>query len=719
MTYELKTKTKKKLSPGKFYPLGASLEDGGVNFAIYSQFADEVYLLLFDDPAADPTDIIQLTNRDKFIWHIFVEDIKAGQLYAYKIRGKYDPANGLRFNENKLLIDPYAKALTGKFRNKDNLLLAYNPFSPDKDLVMDPRDNTAIVPKSIVVDDNFDWQGDEPPGYHLDDLIFYEVHVKGFTAHPSSGVKHPGTYPGFIEKIPYLKKLGINAVEFLPVHEYYVDDFLLDKGLTNYWGYNSIAFFAPECSYRAGKRPGCQVDEFKTLVRELHRAGIEVILDVVYNHSGEGNELGPTMCFKGVDNPTYYLLSGSAGQPFRYYMNYTGCGNSLNLSSPPVIRLVMDSLRYWVEVMHVDGFRFDLASELGRQDGRFERNSGFFDAIGQDPVLSRVKLIAEPWDLGSYDVGNFPIDWSEWNGRFRDTLRKFGKGDAGQLKELRSRMTGSPDLFCDDGRAPYNSINFITCHDGFTLYDLVSYNGKHNEANLEDNRDGANDNNSWNCGCEGETDDPEIIKLRKKQIKNFICCEFFSLGSPLMQGGDEFMRTQKGNNNAYCQDNEISWFDWSGVEKNKEIFEFFRKAILFVKNYHALQDRKYVTKKLPHGRVDIEIKWYGRDLGEPLWDDPEQRTLCYRLSAKEKAGPGIEKYSLFFILNADYLSRDIKLPPAPHEKGWKRVIDTSLPEGEDFIMDGDPVVLDPQDHYLANPRSTVVLLSGGKYAARD
>ncbi|MDD1744918.1 MAG: glycogen debranching protein GlgX, partial [Candidatus Methanoperedens sp.] len=549
MAYVLQHKTDKTISKGRYYPLGAALQEEGANFAIYSQNASEVFLLLFDKADGEPTDIIKLENRTKYIWHTFVQGVKSGQFYGYKIRGDYNPSWGMRFNENKLLIDPYAKALAGKFRNTDNLLLAYDSHSYSKDLSMDLRDNAAIVPKSIVIDDRFEWQNDCTLCLPLERMIIYEVHLKGFTAHKSSGVKNPGTYLGFIEKIPYLKELGINAVELLPLHEFYIDDFLLDKGLTNYWGYNSIGFFAPESSYGSGAYPGCQVNEFKTLVRELHKAGIEVIMDVVYNHTGEGNELGPTMCFRGIDNPTYYCLTGSSHEPYRYYMNYTGCGNSMNLANTHVIRFVMDSLRYWVEAMHVDGFRFDLASVLGREEGFFRSSASFFDAISQDPVLNRIKLIAEPWDLGTYQVGNFPVDWSEWNGKFRDTTRKFFKGDAGQLRDMGWRMTGSADLYKDDGRSAYNSINFITCHDGFTLNDLVSYNYKHNEANLEHNNDGTNDNNSWDCGVEGETDDLNIIRLRKQLVKNHICCLLFSSGTPMVLGGDEFLRTQKGNNN--------------------------------------------------------------------------------------------------------------------------------------------------------------------------
>jgi glycogen operon protein len=670
--------------------------------------ATAVFLLLFDSAAGDPTDIIKLDTRTKYVWHVLVHGLKAGQLYAYKVRGEHRPEHGMRFNENKLLIDPYAKALTGKAHNQDNLLLAYNAFAPEKDLSLDARDNTAVVPKSIVIDDQFDWRGDTPLDIPLEKLFIYEVHLKGFTAHSSSGVAAPGTYLGFIEKIPYLKSLGIDAVEFLPIHEIYVEDLLTSRGLTNYWGYNTVGFFAPESSYGSGRSPGCEVEEFKTLVRELHSAEIEVILDVVYNHSAEGNELGPTICLKGIDNPTYYTLTGSGSEPYRYYMNYTGCGNSLNLSNTQAIRLVMDSLRYWVEVMHVDGFRFDLASVLGRENGSYQRSASFFDALSQDPVLNHAILIAEPWDLGSYQVGNFPVDWSEWNGRFRDSVRKFVKGDRGQIQELGWRLSGSADLYQDDGRSAYNSINFITCHDGFTLNDLVSYNHKHNEANLEHNHDGSNDNHSWNCGVEGETDDPEVIRLRKQLIKNSFCILSFSMGTPMMLGGDEFMRTQRGNNNAYCQDNEINWFDWNAAEKNADIVEFVRKAIAFTKTYTVLQSRKFFQGKDLNDDTVPDISWFGADLGPPGWQDPERRTLCYRLDGSETSS-ALGSYCLYIILNADPHLRRVALPEQ-NGRRWHRVVDTSLPAGQDFLDMGKEVALDPADFYLANPRTTIVLL---------
>ncbi len=493
------------------------------------------------------------------------------------------------------------------------------------------------------------------------------------------------------------------------MHEFHVEDFLLERGLTNYWGYNTIGFFAPESSYAAGASPGCQVAEFKTLVRELHRAGIEVILDVVYNHTAEGNELGPTLSFKGIDNRTYYCLAGDGREPGRYYMNYTGCGNSLDLGNPAVVRLVMDSLRYWVEAMHVDGFRFDLASVLGRADGPFRSSAPFFTAISQDPALQRVKLIAEPWDLGTYEVGNFPVDWCEWNGRFRDTARRFVKGDAGQARDLGARLTGSADLYADDGRSAWNSVNFITCHDGFTLRDLVSYDGKHNEANLEGNRDGTNDNNSWNCGVEGETGDPEVNRLRRQLAKNHFCLLLFACGTPMVLGGDEFLRTQRGNNNAYCQDNPLGWFDWDEAERNADMTEFLRKAVAFTRRCTILQRRKFLLGQDLDDDGVPDITWFGADLGKPAWDDPEERTLCYRLDGGEEASE-IGQYQLFIILNADWRPREIRLPALPVGMAWRRAIDTSLPAGDDFAEAGDEILLDPADRYLASPRSTVVLL---------
>jgi len=707
----LEPHTTKTVEPGSPFPLGATLVDGGVNFAIYSKQAAQVFLLLFDSAGGEATDVIPLTAREKLVWHARVKGVRAGQLYGYKVRGEYRPELGLRFNEAKLLLDPYAKAVTGKFRNVDNLLLAYDATPASADLAQDTRDNSAVVPKAIVIDDSFDWQGVSAPKSTLEELVIYEVHVKGFTAHPSSGVSAAGTYLGFIEKVPHLTRLGVNAVELMPVHEHYVDDFLINRGLTNYWGYNTIGFFAPEVSYGSQSEAGCQVTEFKTLVRELHRAGIHVILDVVYNHTAEGNEMGPSMSFRGLDNVSYYSLTGPAEAPKRYYMNYTGCGNSLNLDSPAVIRLVMDSLRYWVQTMHVDGFRFDLASVLGRvADGSFRSTSGFFDAVAQDPVLGRTILIAEPWDIGTYQLGNFPIDWSEWNGRFRDTVRRFAKSDSGQLAQMGWRLTGSADLYGSDGRSAYNSVNFVTCHDGFTLHDLVSYNGKHNEANGENNQDGSNDNNSWNCGAEGDTADAGILALRRQLMKNHACYLMFACGTPMILGGDEFARSQQGNNNAYCQDNATGWFDWSLVERNGDLVEFFRKAIAFTRRFPVLQCRQFLLGQDLDADGVPDLTWFSPDLGTPAWSDANARVLCYQLDAAER-GDVCDADRLFFILNGNFESQWVKLPPLAAGHAWFRAVDTSLAAGEDFAEKGTEVLVEPDDHYIANARSTVVLLA--------
>jgi glycogen operon protein len=723
--FRIEPRTARRVSSGQFHPLGATLEPDGTNFALYSRHATEVWLLLFDRPDGEPTDVIRMVDRTRHVFHVFVEGVRAGQLYAYRVAGPFDPTRGQRFNPYKLLIDPYAKALTGKPRNEANVLLSYDVASPERDLSLDTRDSARWVPKSIVVDDAFDWQGDRPPNIPSEKLVLYEVHLKGFTAHPSSGVSKPGTYLGFIEKIPHLVELGVNAVELLPIHDRGVADFLREKGMTNYWGYDTLAFFAAESAYRSSDRPGAEVTEMKTLVRELHRAGIEVILDVVYNHTTEGNELGSTLSLRGVDNATYYALTGSPSEPGRYYSNWSGCGNCLNLSNAHVIRFVMDSLRYWAGEMHVDGFRFDLASALGREEGRFRSAASFFDTIAQDPMLSRVKLIAEPWDLGTYEVGNFPVDWSEWNGRFRDTIRKFEKGDVGQVPDLASRITGSSDLYGDDGRSAYNSVNFVTCHDGFTLWDLVSYDTKHNEANGEDNRDGSSDNHSWNSGAEGETSDPAVLKLRHRRAKNLVCDLLFSAGVPMLLGGDELLRTQRGNNNAYCQDNELGWIDWRGVERERGFLDFVKKAIRFTRRWPVLQRRRFFTGQDASGDGRPDIRWYGLDLDAPAWGDPDLRTLSYQLdgaesetvsgtwsgSAAEKPASQTGSYLLFVILNAHWAARTVRIPEPGDGRRWYRVVDTHRDAGDDFKAEGEEPLLDPQDHYVANARSTIVLLA--------
>lgn len=712
MNNELKNQTHKEISAGSPDKLGATLSAEGVNFALFSEYAQEVFLLLFDDPHGHPTDIIKLENRTENIWHVFVRGVHAGQLYGYKVNGKYSPGEGQRFNPNKLLIDPYAKALTAKFKNQDNLIFGYDLNAQDKDLTPDTRDNTHIAPKSIVIDDAFDWQGDVPLNLPMDDLIIYEAHVKGLTAHASSGVQHPGTYLGLIEKIPYLKELGITAVELMPVQEFFIRNELVEKGLSDFWGYNTIGFFAPESSYSTQTQPGCQVHEFKTLVRELHKAGLEVILDVVYNHTGEGNELGPTMCFKGIDNPTYYALVKNPDkpeeEPYRYYLNDTGCGNTINVEHPAVMRLILDSLRYWVEEMHVDGFRFDLASILARVKGAFNEKSKFFEAISQDPVLSKVKMIAEPWDLTTYQVGNFPKGWSEWNGKFRDTARRFLKGDEGQAAEMAKRLTGSADLYQDDSRKPYNSVNFITCHDGFTLHDLYAYNDKHNEANLEDNRDGANDNHSWNCGAEGKTDDPQVIRFRAQMMKNALCALLFSSGTPMILYGDEVARTQKGNNNGYCQDNELTWFDWNALESNADLLSFCKKAIAFRKTYAMLRHKRFFTGQGRASEAIPDISWFGKHRDTPNWEKPKLKTLCYLLAGNE-APSAVGHYYLFVIFNMHHRGMVIDLPR--HEGfNWYRLIDTSRKPGKDFRVDRKEKFLRNQDKYHCSAYSVNVFL---------
>ncbi|MFH1856139.1 MAG: glycogen debranching protein GlgX [Candidatus Omnitrophota bacterium] len=705
--------TSKKLSAGKNFPLGASVSEEGVNFAVFSKHAAKVYLLLFDEPQNPPTDIIKIENKTKNVWHVFVHGLQKGQLYGYKADGEYNPEECLNFNPYKLIIDPYAKALSGKCKNEDNLLFSYdvNAAVDGKDFIMDKRDNVSIVPKSIVIDDAFDWEGISSPSIPMNKLIIYETHLKGFTAHKSSGVKHPGTYFGFIEKIPYLKKLGINAVEFMPVHEFYVRDELVKKGLTDYWGYNSISFFAPESSYSSCRHLGCQVREFKTLVKELHKAGIEVILDVVYNHTGEGNQYGPSLSFKAIDNTSYYLIEETRNKDGKMACSYkddTGCGNTVKAENPVVMRLILDSLRYWVEAFHIDGFRFDLASTLARVKDKFSTDALFFSAVSKCPVLSKIKIIAEPWDYRSYNVGNFPPGWSEWNDKFRDTVRKFIRGDEGQIPDLAWRLTGSADLYQDDGRKPYNSVNFITCHDGFPLADLFSYNNKHNQDNREDNKDGLNENYSWNCGVEGETNDAAVSRLRKKMIKNAFCCLLFSLGTPMLLSGDEITRTQRGNNNAYCQDSEISWFNWDMVKKNADIFEFCKKAIAFRKKYPVLHGRKFFTGKDIDGNKLPDIAWFDKNLKTPDWNNPKLKTLCFLFDGHDT--PSINNdYLLFFMLNAGDGGSVISLPEYKDIK-WRRIVNTALKGGYDFCRSPQGRKLKNQKSYYCSGRSVVVLL---------
>ena len=555
--------------PGNPYPQGANWDGAGVNFSLFSENATGVELCLYDDRDSNlEISRIAITERTDNVWHIYLQGVKPGLRYGYRVHGPYDPNNGQRFNPAKLLVDPYAKSIDG-FLQWDDSLFGYTIGHPDEDLSRDDRDSAPFVPKSIVVDPYFDWRNDSLLHIPWHETIIYELHVKGFTMlHPEIPSDLRGTYAGLAHPaaVEYLKKLGITSVELMPIHHSVADRHLLDRGLTNYWGYNSLGFFAPDARFSAAGSAGDQVAEFKNMVRTLHSAGLEVILDVVYNHTAEGNHLGPTVCFRGVDNTAYYRVVD--GQP-RYYMDYTGCGNTLNMRHPRSLQLLMDSLRYWVTEMHVDGFRFDLAAALARELHEVDRLGAFFDIIHQDPTLSQVKLIAEPWDLGEggYQVGNFPVLWSEWNGRYRDCVRDYWRGSDQGIAEFASRLTGSSDLYEAGGRRPYASINFLTAHDGFTLNDLVSYNEKHNEANGEENRDGESNNRSWNCGVEGPAgDNREVNVLRARQKRNFLATLFLSLGVPMLLAGDEFGRSQQGNNNAYCQDNEISWLDWDKVD---------------------------------------------------------------------------------------------------------------------------------------------------------
>src|SRR5882724_906350 len=587
------------------YPLGATWMGNGVNFAIFSENATGVELCLFENTEMTEENIrIPVTERTDQVWHVFLPDVRPGQLYGFRVSGPYDPERGLRFNSSKLLLDPYAKAIAGEVNWADEMF-GYVVGGKDEDLTQDFRDDAWGVPKSVVIDNTFDWRDDKRLGIPLHRSVIYEVHVKGF-----SKLWHDvpeelrGTYAalGSPPAIDYFKKLGVTALELLPVHAHIDDKALIDRGLTNYWGYNTIGFFAPHTQYSGSGQLGEQVIEFKSMVRNLHAAGIEVILDVVYNHTAEGNHLGPTLCFRGIDNAAYYRLVAEDPQ---FYYDTTGTGNSLNVQHPHTLQLILDSLRYWITEMHVDGFRFDLAATLAREFHEVDRLSTFFDIIQQDPVVNRVKLIAEPWDIGEggYQVGNFPPLWSEWNGRFRDTVRDYWRGEPSTVAEFASRLTGSSDLYQNDTRRPFASVNFVTAHDGFTLHDLVSYNQKHNEANGENNADGDSHNRSWNCGVEGETEDTEVLKCRARQQRNFLTTLLTAQGVPMLLGGDELGRTQKGNNNAYCQDNELSWVNWSEIDE--PLLAFTRWIIAFRREHPVFRRRRFFQGHPIRGTLDI------------------------------------------------------------------------------------------------------------------
>ncbi|HEX9880587.1 MAG TPA: glycogen debranching protein GlgX, partial [Candidatus Binatia bacterium] len=674
-----------KIRPGKPYPLGATWDGAGVNFSIYSEHATRVELCLFDSPSA-PREAarIPLPEQTDLVWHGYLPGVLPGQLYGYRVHGPYDPAQGQRFNPHKVVLDPYAKAI-GRTIHWCEEMYGYRIGDPQEDLAMDERDNAASAPLAAVIDTAFTWGDDRPPQTPWHKTLIYEVHVKGFTQlHPSVPEKLRGTYAGVASDVAlrYLKDLGVTAVELLPVHHHAYDHHLVQRGLTNYWGYNTLAFFAPDIRYSMSPTPTGSVREFKTMVRNFHAAGLEVILDVVYNHTAEGSHLGPTLSLRGIDNAAYYRLVKD--NP-RYYMDYTGCGNTLNMVHPRVLQLVMDSLRYWVLEMRVDGFRFDLASTLARELHEVDKLSAFLDIIHQDPVLSQVKLIAEPWDLGEggYQVGNFPVGWTEWNGKYRDAIRRFWKGEGGVVSELATRLSGSSDLYGQSGRRPYASINFVTAHDGFPLHDLVSYNEKHNEANGDDNRDGENHNLSWNCGAEGPTDDPAILDLRERQKRNFLATLLLSQGVPMISGGDEIGRTQLGNNNTYCQDNELSWLHWGLSPAQKDLLEFTRHMIRLWREQPVLQRRKFFQGRSIRGGGVKDITWFdpsGKEMDDDAWNAHFVRSLGVRLSGEEveEEGDPVFGDTLFLMFNAHHGAIPFVLPPPPKPKErWERLLDTS------------------------------------------
>ena len=670
------------LLPGKPWPLGATPNARGTNFALFSENATAVHVCFFDEQG-NQTDCVRLRERTAFVWHGLIRNIRPGQRYGYRVEGPWDPHNALRFNPHKVLVDPYAKALTGDVDWKAPIY-PYKVETGD-DTSFDEQDSARGVPKCVVLEDRFDWNGDAAPETPLADSVIYELHVRGFSMrNPDVPEQLRGTYAGLAcdASIEYLKKLGVTAVELLPVHHFIDEGHLLERGLRDYWGYNTLGFFAPMSRYSSSGDMGQQVTEFKQMVKTLHRAGIEVILDVVYNHTCEGNRMGPILSMKGIDNPTYYR---QVREEPRYYMDYTGTGNTLNAMNPQVLKLVMDSLRYWITEMHVDGFRFDLASALARELHAVSRLSSFFDTIHQDPLIDKVKLIAEPWDVGpgGYQVGNFPVLWAEWNGRYRDTVRRFWKGDDGVLSDFAYRLTGSSDLYEMDGRKPYASINFVTVHDGFTLNDLVSYNEKHNEANGENNNDGANDNNSWNMGVEGPTDDPEVNALRERQMRNFLATLILSQGVPLLCGGDEIAHTQSGNNNAYCQDNEISWIDWNLNPEQQRLREFAAKLIHLRLAHPNLRRRKFFQDRVIRGSLERDIAWYntdGSEFSDEAWNTGWNRALALMLNGKtlgitDEDGHRIIDNSFLILVNAAAEGVEFTLPEAPAGT-WMQILDT-------------------------------------------
>jgi isoamylase len=668
--------------PGKPYPLGANWDGEGVNFALFSEHAQKVELCLFDAAGRRELHRVNVREQTDQVWHCYLPEARPGLLYGYRVYGPYDPAKGLRFNPHKLLLDVYAKRIVGDLKWSDSHF-GYRIGHKNEDLSFDRRDSAPGMLKSMVIDPAFTWGSDQPIRTPWHKSVIYELHVRGFTIqHPRVPASLRGTYAGLATApvIDYLLKLGITAVELMPVH-YFIDDRqFVAKGLRNYWGYNTIGFFAPMSRYSASG----SISEFKTMVKTLHSAGIEVILDVVYNHTAEGNQLGPTLSFRGIDNPVYYRTM--ADNP-RYYMDYTGTGNTLNVRHPRVLQLIMDSLRYWVLDMHVDGFRFDLAATLARELHEVDKLGAFLDIIHQDPVLSQVKLIAEPWDLGEggYQVGKFPVGWAEWNDRYRDVVRSYWKGDGGQIGELAYRITGSSDLYARSGRKPYASINFVTAHDGFTLQDLVSYNQKHNEANGEENRDGTDNNRSWNCGVEGPTDDPEVNALRAKQKRNFLATLMLSQGVPMLLGGDAIGHTQRGNNNAYCQDNEISWLNWEDPNIDRELVSFVQKLIKLRKNHPAFRRRNFFQGRAIKGAGIKDILWLkpdGHEMTDEEWNQEHARTLGVFLSGSavdevDERGVALTDDNFLLLMNAHHEPVPFCAPSLAPGSVWVVLIDTS------------------------------------------
>jgi len=697
--------------PGKSYPLGATWDGKGVNFALFSENAKKVELCLFDRiDATAPVECITMPEYSDQVWHAYLPEALPGQLYGYRVHGPYEPTKGHRFNANKIVLDPYAKSIARDVRWADQDF-AYRLGDEQEDLSFDERDNAAFAPLAAVIDPAFTWGDDRPPRTPWHKTIIYELHVKGFTMrHPDVPEPLRGTYAGLASElvVNHLLNLGVTAVELMPVHYFINDRLLVDRGLTNYWGYNTLGFFAPEGRYCATNIPQDAVQQFKMMVAAFHAAGIEVILDVVYNHTAEGNHLGPTLSMRGIDNATYYKLSP---EDPRFYMDYTGCGNSLNVRHPRVLQLIMDSLRYWVVDMHVDGFRFDLASTLARELFDVDRLGAFFDIIHQDPILSQVKLIAEPWDvgIGGYQVGNFPVLWSEWNGKYRDNVRSFWKGDGGTLNEFATRLSGSSDLYQDDGRKPYASINFITCHDGFNLQDLVSYNSKHNEANGEDNRDGADDNRSWNCGAEGRTDDAAVNTVRWQQKRNLIATLLLSQGVPMLLAGDELSHTQQGNNNTYCQDNELTWLDWELDDEKKDFLEFVRQMIAIRRSQPVLQRRKFFQGRAIFGADIEDITWFepsGAPMGEEAWDAGFNQCFGLRMPGDligdvDERGQEIRGDSMLILMNAFHEPIPFTIPARFKGERWQRLFDTARPGAE-------PEWFDSQQSYELAGRSLVL-----------